>query len=157
MSARNENFEFAREFLFSRIVDTEAGVTEEEGGEKVTTWENQVVEIYPRGNNGVEIFAILDTGARRQLRVNMRTGFMHLNPGNLRLVEASGTKCSWKNSWCAWSARSVSWSPRLCAPCLCRTRPVRSSKAVCAGRGQCDRVRPSVQDEASAISADASN
>ena len=89
MSARNENFEFAREFLFSRIVDTEAGVTEEEGGEKVTTWENQVVEIYPRGNNGVEIFAILDTGARRQLRVNMRTGFMHLNPGNLRLVEAS--------------------------------------------------------------------
>ncbi len=88
MSARNENFEFAREFLFSRIVDTGAEVTEEEGGERVTTWQNQFVEIYPRDNNGVEIFAMLDAGARRQLRVNTRTGFMHLHPGNLRLVEA---------------------------------------------------------------------
>jgi len=88
MSARNENFEFAREFLFSRIVDTGAEVTEEEGGERVTTRQNQFVEIYPRDDNGVEIFAMLDTGARRQLRVNTRTGFMNLHPGNLRLVEA---------------------------------------------------------------------
>jgi hypothetical protein len=86
MSARITNFEFAREFLFSRIVDTEADVAEEEEGERVTTDQNQSVDISPRMSNGVLIFAILDVGARRQLRVNRRNR-MSLPSGLLRLRE----------------------------------------------------------------------
>jgi hypothetical protein len=86
MSLRITNFEFAREFLRARIVDTEADVAAEEEGERVTTGENQFVDISPRMSNGVLIFAILDVGARRQLRVNRRNR-MSLTSGLLRLRE----------------------------------------------------------------------
>lgn len=86
MSARNTNFEFARQFLDARIRNTEADVAEEEEGERFTTWQNQVIEIVPQTYNGVLIFALLDVGARAQLRVNLRNR-MSLPNGLLRLRE----------------------------------------------------------------------
>ena len=86
MSARITNFDFARNFLHARIVDTDADMAEEEEGERVTTGQNQVVEISPCISNGVSIFALLDVGALRQLRVNRRNR-MSLPSGLLRLRE----------------------------------------------------------------------